>query len=155
MTDPVIEAIDELKATYSQALNNAGRVTELEQRMNRLESTPVAFNWTDEMSAIWPAEYRPTMSGLLAIWEAMRGAAVYDGKPAADAEGWIPHKAGDPMPCDGDMMVDVRFQYGAEQYDCPAGDYCGAADEGAGSTWWLGKAGDMSIVAWRPARSEK
>ena len=43
--------------------------------------TPVSFRWTPAMQAIWPLEYRPTMSGLLAIWEAMQGAACYYQEP--------------------------------------------------------------------------
>lgn len=115
----------------------------------RATRTPTAFNWTPAMEAIWPRDMRPTMSGLLAIWEAMHEAAVYEG---ADANGWIPHKPGDPMPCDGNMMVDVRFAYGGERYRVLARDYYGKDHECVESDWWLGRAGDMSIVAWRPAK---
>lgn len=44
---------------------------------DKLTRTPTAFRWTPEMQSIWPREMRPTMSGLLAIWEAMRDAAEY------------------------------------------------------------------------------
>ena len=54
------------------------------------ERTPSSFSWTPAMCAIWPDGYRPTMSGLLAIWEAMREAAEYSSpKPLED--GWVKH----------------------------------------------------------------
>jgi hypothetical protein len=37
---------------------------------------PTAFNWTPALSAVFPA--RLTMSQLLAIWDAMHEAAVYE-----------------------------------------------------------------------------
>jgi len=49
----------------------------LNGQVYRLDATPSSFSWTPAMSAIWPAEYRPTMSGLLAIWAAMHEAAEY------------------------------------------------------------------------------
>lgn len=83
--------------------------------------TPTAFNWTAEMEAIWPREMRPTASGLLAIWEALHGAAVYDGAATYEAkelkntitftpdyDGWIEWHGGE-CPVDPDTVVEVRF----------------------------------------------
>lgn len=71
-----------------------------------LPQTPTAFNWTDEMQAIWPKDMRPTMSGLLAIWEAMQAAAVYGG--SADGGPWIEWKGGE-CPVAPDAKVDLKF----------------------------------------------
>jgi hypothetical protein len=78
--------------------------------------TPTAFNWTPEMEAIWPREMRPTASGLLAIWEALSGAAVYaEAAPAPDADGWISWSGGE-CPVDPDTVVDVRYERRANTY---------------------------------------
>jgi len=56
-----------------------------------------------------------------------------------DADGWIPHSPDDPMPCDEDAIVDVKF-------------YIGKVNEGkVASMWgWSGGRGAYSITAWRP-----
>ena len=58
-------------------------LTALRNIEDKIMREPTAFNWTPSMQAIWPKDMRPTMSGLLAIWEAMRDAAVY-GEAAPD-----------------------------------------------------------------------
>lgn len=224
--------------------------------------TPTAFIWTPAMEAIWPRDMRPTMSGLLARWEAMHEAAVYedttfsttdfyttecspkvpvvgedwqfqsipvadldgwiahdgsekpnlpmdtivqvkfrDGTVApaphfkvgfwysqyrgannfvwsggddgaeiiayrvipedgptdtpeirkqiiADIDGWIPHKPGDPMPCDGGVMVDVRFDNGKEY----RGNSARFWELGASSWRGGGMIHGDNITHWRPAK---
>lgn len=62
-----------------------------------------------------------------------------------DADGWIPHVPGDPMPCDGTSIVEVRFKCGKKHKSMVA------ADE---FDWeWEGK--NFSIVAWRPAQPKQ
>jgi hypothetical protein len=54
---------------------------------------------------------------------------------------WIPHTPGDPMPCDGNLLVEVRFERGLIDDGFPA------------KSWvWGRQEGGYSIVAWRPAR---
>lgn len=74
-----------------------------------LPQTPTAFNWTDEMQAIWPKDMRPTMSGLLAIWEAMQEAAVYGAAGATD--GWTEWGGGE-CPVDPETRVEVKCRDG-------------------------------------------
>lgn len=86
--------------------------------------TPTAFNWTPEMEAIWPREMRPTASGLLAIWEALHGAAVYAAPaPAAidpDADdGWIKWHGG-ACPVDPETVVEVRYESHEQGYKLKA-----------------------------------
>lgn len=99
--------------------------------------TPTAFNWTPAMEAIWPRDMRPTMSGLLAVWEAMHEAAVYAKGEQPDLDGWIPHNPGDPMPCDGGMRVEWK----SETYPWGSGYYRGALY----LNW-------DNITHWRPAK---
>ena len=61
----------------------------------------------------------------------------------ADADGWIPHTPGDPMPCDPGLWVEVKFRDGSRH------------DEDTADDWdWEEQAPgfqDAAIVAWRPA----
>lgn len=74
-------------------------------------------------------------------WKMIRGywTEKQTSKPQPDPDGWIPHVPGDPMPCDGDAVVDVKFN-------------CGKVNAGnAAWVWgWLGGNCDYSIAAWRP-----
>lgn len=97
--------------------------------VERLKEPPIKFNWTPEMESIWPKEYRPTMSGLLAIWEALHGAAVY-GRNAGDwtpvkltespsfpesADGWVPHNGhGVPLWWPRGQIIETRHRSGIE-----------------------------------------
>jgi hypothetical protein len=51
---------------------------------------------------------------------------------------WIPHIPGDPMPCDGEMLVDIKIQGGASY-----------ADQAAIETDWSDCF--RPVTAWRPA----
>jgi hypothetical protein len=53
---------------------------------------------------------------------------------------WIAHKPGDPMPCDGEAMVEVWLQNDAK----------GTA-EAKGWQWNGGKIRNWDVTAWRPA----
>ena len=87
----------------------------------RAAVTPTAFNWTPSMDAIWPKDMRPTMSGLLAIWAAMRDAAVYDTsvpKPLAEDgmsydSGWINWSGGIPSKDLVSRIAAVRLRDGS------------------------------------------
>lgn len=96
----------DISEAISQLLD---RLKEAEEKLGR---TPTAFRWTPAMSAIWPADYRPTMSGLLAIWEAMHEAAQYDTpKPVADEDGWIENSIlKKPAWLDDMQVVDYRMK---------------------------------------------
>lgn len=87
---------------------------------DKLTRVPSSFQWTPEMQAIWPKEYRPTMSGLLAMYAALQGAAQYDAPsrplPTADAEGWVEWGGGDCPVLEGTNTA-VRFRDGREQKD--------------------------------------
>lgn len=63
-------------------------LTALKAIEDKLTRTPTAFRWTPAMSAIWPKDYRPTMTGLLAMWDAMHEAAEY-GESKPDYAGWM------------------------------------------------------------------
>lgn len=70
---------------------------------------------------------------------------------APNEDGWIPHRPGDPMPCDGNLEVYFRCKDEFEsRLDFPARDFA----EGAGGNWWTGEnanPGDQ-IIAWKPAK---
>jgi hypothetical protein len=61
---------------------------------------------------------------------------------APDAEGWIEHRPGDAMPCDGNVRVDFKFRNGN-----------GYSNEEASDWNWsdIGSEG-YHIIAWRPAK---
>jgi hypothetical protein len=60
-------------------------------------------------------------------------------KPQPDPDGWIPHVSGDLMPCNGDAVVDVKFN-------------CGKVNVGNVASYWGWRGGDCdyNISAWRP-----
>lgn len=72
---------------------------------------------------------------------------VYEVQP--DAEGWITHVPGDPMPCDGGMEVLILC---ADGYVCgdTAEFWSGSHD---GIDLWTGRGADRDaqIIAWKPA----
>lgn len=68
------------------------------------------------MRALWPDHMRPTMTGLLAIWEALQGAAVYPGYPYSTepvTDGWIKNDGFQPV--DDEVDVEVKFLDGLEE----------------------------------------
>ena len=82
-----------------------------------------------------------TGDGLRLTWEEER---QYDPqKPQPDPDGWIPHVPSDLMPCDGDAVVDVKFNCGKVNVGNVA-SYWG---------WWSGDR-DYNIAAWRPHQSQ-
>lgn len=142
----------------------SGTVRDAKSAVAALEArarTPEAFNWTPAMQAIWPAEMRPTMSGLLAIWEAMSEAAEYgegrlcwNGKPLSASpgpdDGWIEHIAGGPCPVPRGTKIDVRDADGYVWEDVAA-----LENSAAEEIYWTGLGitkMDSLITAWRPAK---
>lgn len=67
--------------------------------------------------------------------------------PQPDADGWIPHCPGDPMPCAEDFKVAVRFIDGIEDESNTAGFWRGV---GGASSFW-DESGEETIIAWKPA----
>jgi hypothetical protein len=69
------------------------------------------------------------------------------------ADGWIPHTPGDPMPCDPNMLVDVRFDDGGESGEAQQASFWAEGREDN----WRGRldTGEPlesdQITAWRPA----
>jgi hypothetical protein len=53
---------------------------------------------------------------------------------------WMPHNPGDPMPCDGEMLVEVWLQNDAK-----------GTDQAKGWQWNGGKIRNWDVIAWRPA----
>jgi hypothetical protein len=64
-----------------------------------------------------------------------------DSKPQPDADGWIPHVPGDPMPCDGYLEVDYKMRIRESQFPSKAE----VLDWGSGKTSEI-----TEIIAWRP-----
>jgi hypothetical protein len=62
--------------------------------------------------------------------------------PQPDADGWIPHVTGDPMPCDGDIIVEVKRRDKAIP-NAPTLGRC---------RYWgdLKSLREVEIIAWRP-----
>jgi hypothetical protein len=60
-------------------------------------------------------------------------------KPQPDPDGWIPHVSSDLMPCNGDTIVDVKFN-------------CGKVNVGNVASYWGWRVGDCdyNIASWRP-----
>ena len=58
-----------------------------------------------------------------------------------DADGWIPHKPGDPMPCDRKTEIFTKLQCGAVVRGSWEAGYCD----------WSADNGPENIVAWKPA----
>jgi hypothetical protein len=63
--------------------------------------------------------------------------------PQPDAGGWIAHKPGDPMPCDGELLVDVKIQNGLK----PKGKMASCFSWGDIDEHGIG---GVNITAWRP-----
>lgn len=59
--------------------------------------------------------------------------------PQPDADGWIPHKPGDPMPCAGHDIVLVRFR-----------DMEEVGPTSPVGLRWTGLGTDGDIIAWKP-----
>jgi len=99
-----MRANQDISQAISQLLD---RLKEAEDKLTR---TPTAFRWTPAMSAVFPV--RLTMSQLLAIWEAMKGAAEYGevGKSSdplhPDWKDW----AGGECPVHPDSVVEVQLE---------------------------------------------
>jgi hypothetical protein len=60
-----------------------------------------------------------------------------------DEDGWIEHKPGDPMPCDGKAIIDTKHPSGGEVINQEAKFW-----QRGFSDWWK----DGEITAWRPSR---
>lgn len=69
--------------------------------------------------------------------------------PQPEADGWIAHKPGDPVPCEFDLRIDVKIASGIIRYGQTAEFWRGL--EGDGGNW--SDCGEFSIVAWRPAEN--
>lgn len=107
-------------AYWSEA--KPGTEAALERVVAETQRTPTAFNWTPVLSAVFPA--RLTMSQLLAIWEAMRDAAVYtplgaSAQPVADADGWIEWSVRNPLHLPPDQLVCVKYANIKSQFKFP------------------------------------
>lgn len=71
--------------------------------------------------------------------------------PQPDADGWIPHRPGDPMPCGGDMSIVVKHGDGVTTNPEKARFWDGSDDD---INCWTGKGCEKptwAIVAWKPA----
>jgi hypothetical protein len=56
---------------------------------------------------------------------------------------WITHNPGDPMPCDGEAIVEVKVRNGTE--------FVGE-DRDKAKTWlWTNRRLAIDVIAWRPA----
>jgi len=64
-----------------------------------------------------------------------------------EADGWIEHRPGDAMPCDGGLRVAVRFGNMQENHDMTAAFW----EDGA-SCWDSDRLPENEIIAWRPAK---
>lgn len=131
-------------AYWSEA--KPGTEAALERVVAETQRTPTAFNWTDALSTVFPA--RLTMSQLLAIWEAMRDAAVYEplgskasSGPVADDGGWIKHD-GRTQPIGSNVKVDALWNDGT-------------VSRGADPSflrWYQSPIYSCDITHWRPAK---
>lgn len=71
--------------------------------------------------------------------------------PSPDADGWIAHRPGDPMPCDGLTKVRIKRRDGKAENICHASFFDTDED---GSNWWTGEGmrdPGTQIIAWKPA----
>lgn len=63
-----------------------------------------------------------------------------------DAEGWIPHTPGDPMPCDGDLEVEIMTRTEVEgSIPWRPGPLPAEAWE-----WSANLSPSLQILAWKP-----
>ena len=89
-------------------------------------------------------------AGWLAAVDALNAKGLaQDLAPAArqpDADGWFGHNPGDPMPCAGDLLVDVTLADGEVWV------YKSADLFNQGACWWTGACScECRITKWRPA----
>jgi len=70
-----------------------------------------------------------------------------------DKDGWIPHTPGDPMPCDGEMIVQVKFQ---DNSDCQSeGQLARFWKYGPWDNWSKERSNKKKcIIAWRPSKAD-
>jgi len=70
--------------------------------------------------------------------------------PIPDADGWIEHRPGDAMPCDGDMRVFVKLRDESyfDHYPSRAGFW---AHNNPNRDKWRAKNSKAAIIAWKPA----
>lgn len=61
--------------------------------------------------------------------------------PKPDAGGWIPHRPGDPIPCDEGAMCYRKYRNGKTGIRGIAGDF----------SWGEWGGGEHEIIAWKPA----
>lgn len=75
--------------------------------------------------------------------------------PSPDADGWIEHRPGDPMPCDGDLKVFVRLMDGMERVSSHKAKWWaghGASESELADYWKATLHGKGNpIIAWKPA----
>jgi len=62
------------------------------------------------------------------------------GVKTPDSDGWIPHRPGDPMPCDGSLMVTIRTR-----------DFDEETDIAREWDWRTLTTTEAEIIAWKPA----
>lgn len=71
---------------------------------------------------------------LEAKYTACKAEIEKESAPKPDADGWIPHKHGDPMPVDRHANVYVRFLCGREiSFALPADEWRWSADQNSGN----------------------
>jgi len=72
--------------------------------------------------------------------------------PIPDADGWIEHRPGDAMPCDGGTVISVKHRDGTISHGDTA-LYWDAGYSGKLDSVWTGsdRERDMQIIAWKPA----
>jgi hypothetical protein len=105
------------------------------------------------MDALYPAESQPQAAsqmeqGLEWLWKTPYGTEL-----RADSEGWFSHTPGDPMPCDPNMLVYVRFDDGGGSGEAQQASFWaeGPEDNWRGR-WDTGEPLESDqITAWRPA----
>jgi hypothetical protein len=70
-----------------------------------------------------------------------------------DAEGWISHTPGDPMPCESGLLVCVRFKDDNDPYmeGLPTRAGYWSDETGRDEDCWTGVDTENKIVAWKPA----
>jgi hypothetical protein len=69
-----------------------------------------------------------------------------------DAEGWISHTPGDPMPCDPETLVKVKFG-GSDTFEeglSTRANYWARGSDGP-EDCWTGENTESQIIAWKPA----
>ena len=69
--------------------------------------------------------------------------------PQPEADGWIAHNPGDPVPCKLDLRIDIKIASGIIRCGQTAEYWRGVSD--LESNW--NECGEFSIIAWRPAKN--